>query len=150
MTKGIKLYLLFILLHFSSAAFSATAQLNVSVTIPAVTNIKILNSPKYLIITEQDIANGYVETEDTTNISIYTNVKGSYNLLFDVHGDFIKEVVVKGFDNKIQLSSTGGNVIQSSAGVSSKDFILKYRFTLQPFAKEGSYTWPIQISAIYL
>jgi hypothetical protein len=64
------------------------------------------------------------------------------------HGDFMRQIVVRGLGADVQLSPAGGNVTQqaSSTSVTKATLALGFRFLLSETAREGTYSWPVRLA----
>jgi hypothetical protein len=108
--------------------------------------LKVLQQRTEMVITQADVARGYVEVQGATRIEVKNNNPGGYFLSFDGLGGPFKEIYIQGLGAEVQLAPHGGFIPQPftrSAVVKE----LSYRFFLTDHAEPGTYSWPLQISA---
>lgn len=99
-----------------------------------------------LIVTNADIARGYVEIKAASRIEIRNNSQSGFLIAFEGLGMPFKEVYVQGLGNEVQVSSGTGWIPQpfTRGGVTVE---LSYRFVLAEGAEPGTYAWPLAIFA---
>ena len=128
-------------------AGSASATLQVSVTVQARALLHVESAPAGLLLTESDVQRGYVDLPDASRISVRTNSSTGYLLAFEIAGGPIAEVRVRGLGAETYISSMGGWVAQPYTGaVTSAE--LSYRLVLSKNARPGEYPWPVTLSAL--
>jgi hypothetical protein len=80
-------------------------------------------------------------------VAIQSNSMGGYLLEFASRGNFMRQILVKGLANDVQLSPAGGAVMQASnAGLNKTTLALGFRFLLAESTQQGTYPWPMQLS----
>ena len=131
-----------------TAAASGEAKLTVTATILKRATLKVLAQPAAVVVTAADIARGYVDVAAPAHVAIQSNSMGGYLLEFASHGTFMRQILVKGLANDVQLSPAGGAVMQaaSNAGVSKTSLALGFRFLLADSTQQGTYPWPMRLS----
>jgi hypothetical protein len=113
--------------------------------------MQLLAQAHELVVTNADIARGYVEVPSATRISVKTNNQAGYLLAFEAFSALPLfesiDVIVGGVN--VQLSPAGGWVPQPyvRGGVTQE---VTYRFALSKNAQPGTYTWPLSISVLPL
>jgi hypothetical protein len=132
------------------SAIAADARLLISATVLKHASLTALSQPQSLVITSADLAQGYVELPDAVQMAIKSNTRNGYMLVFDVDATFVEATWVRGLQNKIQLSATGGVVPlpASGHGMSVSTHDLGLRFLLAPSARAGVYLWPMRVSVV--
>lgn len=132
----------------ATAAGSAETKLTVSATILKRATLKTLAQPSSVVVTAADIARGYVDVPAAAQVAIQNNSRGGYLLEFASQGDFMRQILVRGLTNDVQLSPAGGAVMQpsSGSGVTRTTLALGFRFVLSESAQQGTYAWPMQLS----
>jgi hypothetical protein len=130
-----------------ATAGSAEAKLTVSATILKRTTLKVLAQPSAVVVTANDIARGYVDVPTPAQVAIQSNAPDGYLLDFESEGDFMRQTLVRGLANDVQLSPAGGAIAQRGAGVTRITLALGFRFLLSESARQGTYSWPMRISA---
>lgn len=123
-------------------------KLPVSATIAKRATLKVLAQPATVVISAADIARGYVDVPGRAQVAIRSNSPQGYMLVFANDGDFVRHTRVRGLGNEIQIGPGGGIVPQggSAHGVTQATLELGFRFELDPNARQGTYSWPVQIS----
>jgi hypothetical protein len=131
-----------------AAAGSSEAKLTVSATILKRANLKVLAQPGSVVVTASDIARGYVDVSTPAQVAIQSNSSVGYMLEFASEGDFVRQTLVRGLGNDVQLSPAGGAVMQPSAGtgITKTTLALGFRFLLSESAQQGTYSWPMRLS----
>jgi hypothetical protein len=127
----------------------ASAKVSITATVLEHTSMHVLNQAQELVVTNADIARGYIEVPAATRISVKTNNPAGYLLAFEAVSGFplfeSMHVIVGG--TEVQLSPAGGWVPQPYVrGGITQD--VTYRFALSKNAQPGTYGWPLMISAI--
>jgi len=132
----------------TALAGSGGAKLTVTATVLKRASLKVLAQPSSVAVTADDIARGYVDMLAPAQVAIKSNTSGGYLLEFASQGDFMRQILVRGLANDVQLSPSGGVVMQASAGsgVTRTTLDLRFRFVLTDAAQAGTYSWPIHLS----
>lgn len=128
-----------------AVAGSAETKLTVSATILKRTTLKVLAQPSAVVVTEDDIARGYVDIPTPAQVAIHSNSPHGYLLEFASEGDFMRQITVRGMANDVQLSPAGGAIVQG-AGANRITLALGFRFLLSKSAQQGTYPWPMRLS----
>lgn len=130
-----------------AATRSSGAQLRVSATVLPFANLKVHNQSSILIITEGDIARGYVDVTGGSSIEVRSNSRDGYFLSFECFDSTFKEVQVDGLGKSALLGSGTGLVPMPMQGKLVR-VELNYRFVLSDDVKPGAYPWPLMLSVI--
>jgi hypothetical protein len=130
------------------AAEGAASKLMMTVTVAKKASLEILSQPPALVVTEEDVARGYVEVASPAQLAVRSNSQSGYVLMFEHRGDFARETLVRGLSNDVQLGSGGGVVPQPAAGrgMSRTTLDLGFRFALSKAVTPGVHPWPLQVS----
>ena len=137
-----------VLLAPGNAIAGTETKLMVTATVLKRATLKTLAQPSSVVVTAADIARGYVDMPAAAQLAIQNNSLGGYLLEFAAQGDFMRQIMVKGLGNDVQLSPAGGAVMQPStgSGVTRTTLALGFRFVLSESAREGIYAWPMRLS----
>lgn len=137
-----------LMLGMPATATAGDVKLTVSATIAKHASLNVLAQPSSVVVTQADIARGYVDVAAPAQVAIKSNTPGGYLLEFASQGDFMRQIVVRGLANEVQMSPSGGFVMQASAGsgVTRTTFDLRFRFVLAEAALPGTYSWPMHLS----
>lgn len=132
---------------FKSIADRAEVRVTATVVSRAVMNI-IYQRP-VVVITDADIARGYVDIPSASRIEVRNNSRAGYLLVFTGIGwpvPMFDEVHVKGMGIETQIGPGGGWVPQPYV----RDTVtmeLSYHFVLSKNIRPGTYDWPLSLSA---
>ncbi len=133
----------------SRPAASASVQINVIAGIQVRVALRVVRRIKELVITDSDVAQGYVDVPAASLLEVRNNDPRGYLLLFEVLDgqlSLLENIHVRGLGSEVQIRPGGGWVPQPfMRGVQSIE--LSYRFFLHKDARPGSYAWPVSISA---
>jgi len=127
----------------------ASAKISITATVREHTSLQVLAQAHELVVTNADIARGYVEVPSATRINVKSNNPAGYLLAFEAVSELpifeSMHVIVGGTD--VQLSHGGGWVPQPyvRGGITQN---VSYRFSLSKNAQPGTYGWPLMISAL--
>lgn len=137
-----------VLMFPSAAGASESQKISVTATILKRASLQVLAQPATVVVTDADIARGYVDVQAPAHVAVQSNSQSGYLLEFASHGDFMKQIVVKGLRNDVQLSPAGGAVMQAAAnsGVTRTTLALGFRFLLSESTRTGTYPWPMRFS----
>lgn len=130
----------------SGVAFaeSKTAILQVYTEVIPVIEYTILHQENDFTITQADINRGYVELSKAVTLSIKTNSRNGYLLVFSAGSGPFSETSVFDGTNAYRLSKTGGEVhIPYQGRKVTKE--LSFRFYLSSDTRPGTYQWPVAI-----
>ncbi|MBA3773523.1 MAG: hypothetical protein H0X13_13850 [Ramlibacter sp.] len=138
-----------LLAPMSAAANGAEAKLQVSATVLKRASLKVVNAPSAVVITAADIARGYVDAPAPAQVDIQSNSLSGYAIEFASEGEFMRQILVKGLANDVQLSPAGGSVAQYSQtpGMTKTTLALGFRFMLAQSTVQGTYPWPVRLTA---
>ena len=132
------------------ASFAETGGLKfaISATVQKHASLKVLTQPLSVVITAADIAKGYVDVAAPASVQVRSNTRDGYFLMFESQGEFMRQTVVKGLVNDVQISAAGGGVAQNTdgKGMRQAQLDLGFRFVLAESARQGVYPWPMRLS----
>ena len=136
----------------SGFASGAEAKLSVTATLMKRASLQVIEQPTAVVITAADIAKGYVDLPTATQVAIKSNSSRGYMLEFGSQGDFLRQIMVTGLANEVQMSPAGGFIVQppTSTGVTRVTLNLGFRFVLAESVQAGTYAWPMRFSVIAL
>ncbi|MSN26085.1 MAG: hypothetical protein GJV46_09485 [Geobacter sp.] len=123
--------------------------IQVSASVKAVALVKVLHQQPTVVVTSENIAQGYVEVPAASRIEVKNNNPSGYLLSFESQGGPFQEVLVKGLGTDLQISSGNGWMMMPHTRTPAA-LELTYRFILSADAQPGTYQWPFQISAMTL
>lgn len=133
--------------YTAGPSISGSAKVVVTARVMPYAQLKILKQSMELVITNRDIARGYVDIPAASHIEIKNNNPAGCLLVFEGLGgpmNFIKGVYVRGGGREVYMES-GGWMAQPYTRT-PMTMELSYRFVLSQDAKPGTYNWPLTIS----
>lgn len=135
-----------------AAAGSGATTVAVTATVLRHANLRVLSQPASVVITQADIARGYVDVPAASQVEIKSNSPSGYMLVFESQSDIVRQTQVRGLGNEVQLGATGGVVTQPPPGVGmgKTTVALGFRFVLAEDARPGVHAWPMQMSVMPL
>lgn len=135
----------------AAAAGGSEAKLTVSATIRQYAYLRVIAQPTSVVVTAADLRRGYVDANAPMRVAVKSNSAG-YMLIFAGHGEFVRQIRVRGLDNEVQMGPSGGAISQSGylRGITDSALDLSFRFELSAGAEEGVYPWPMQLSVVPL
>ncbi len=127
----------------------ASAKIAVTARIPARVTLRVVRQRRELVVTDLDVAQGYVDVAGATVLEVRNNDPHGYLLLIDLMDGplpLFEGAMVRGLGPEVQIGPGSGFVPQPFArGVRSIE--LSYRFILHKDARPGTYSWPILLAA---
>ena len=135
-----------------AVADASEAKLAVSATVMKHASLKVLAQPASVIVTAADVARGYVDVSSPSRVAIQSNSLSGYMLMFATEGEFLRQTLVGGLGNDVQLDGAGGGIARSAEGpgMSKATLALVFRFMLSESARQGVYAWPMRLSVAAL
>lgn len=132
----------------ASAAASGSQNVLITAKILKRASLTVVTQPTAVVVTAADVARGYVDVPAPAQVAIQSNSLAGYSLEFASQGGFMRQILVKGLANEVQLSPEGGAVMQSSSGigVTKTTLALSFRFVLAESTQQGTYPWPMRLS----
>ncbi|HUL01163.1 MAG TPA: hypothetical protein VLX29_09935 [Nitrospirota bacterium] len=131
-----------------ATAGSRSFMLQVRAAVLARANLKILQQPQELIVTDADVRRGFVQAQAASIIELKNNSPRGCLLSFVDNGLPFQETSVNVMGRDIVLGPDGGLVTLPVIGKAT--ITLSYRFVLAEGTQPGTYEWPIALSASLL
>lgn len=127
----------------------ADALLRVRAVVLATTTVQVAQ-PASVVLTDDDIARGYVEVATPVQVQVRSNVPEGYALLFERSSDAVGDVHVTGMEAPVVLSGAAaiGSRAAAGRGLWTDRLLLHFRFQLARSAQPGTHAWPVQISLL--
>ena len=129
-------------------ASTTSALMSVRVQVLARTLLNVESQPPSLVLTEADLARGYVEVPAVSRIRVRSNDPNGYLLAFDVTAGPFTAIEVTGLGPAARISANGGWLVRPFAGTQPVTSELTYRFLLASNVQPGTYAWPVSLSAM--
>jgi hypothetical protein len=130
----------------SAASAAQSTQMAVSVEVIARTILTVDRQPATVIVTESDIARGYVDVPAAIGFEVRSNARNGFLLRFQpVSGPFSKATLT--WDDALVTVGADASWIARPyrSGISSG--IVDVRLTLASGIAAGTYPWPVALSA---
>jgi len=127
-------------------AGTARAEIGVSVTVMARTQINSESSPRQLEVSAADVARGYVEVQGATQLFVTNTNRRGYLLSVWPQVQVFASMVVRSADSQVELGADGGEIFERRWG-QMLPLALDFRFMLAPGVKPGIYPWPVKFQA---
>jgi hypothetical protein len=124
---------------------SGKAELKVAATVLPYADLKVLNRSQTLLITEADIARGYVDVFGGSSIEVRSNCQDGYYLSFECFESAVKQVRVDGL-GKPAVFGAGSGIVPMSVDARRAQIELSYRFILSENVHPGVYPWPLTVA----
>ena len=125
------------------AAPGAGTQLAITAVVSRFASVSVLGQPAALVLSEADVARGYVDVPQGASLEVRSNSREGFLLEFHnrLAGELVREIEVSG--------AVGGRIVLPGAarGVSAQRLVVGYRIVLLPAARPGTYPWPVQVVA---
>ena len=136
----------------AAGAQSVESKLTVTANVLKHASLKVLAQPTSVVITAADIARGYVDVAAPAQVSIQSNSREGYMLMFASESEFLHQTLVRGLGNDVQLSAGGGGVARSAdgRGMARITLDLGFRFLLSASARQGVHAWPLRMTVASL
>jgi hypothetical protein len=136
----------------AATADAGGGRLIVTAVVPKRASMMVLSQPGSVLVTDVDVARGYVEVPAAVRVAIQSNSRAGYMLVFSGQGDFVRTARISGLASDVQLGASGGLVPQPSAGrgVLRTTVELRFRFFLAANTRQGEYPWPMRLSVVPL
>ena len=133
-----------LLIALAGAAPLSTAsgtQLAVTAVVAKFASVALHGQPAALVVTDADIARGFVEIAEGGRIELRSNSREGMKLEFlNRAAGLVRGIEVTGLP--------GGAVLPGAArGVAKSTFAVGYRILLAPAARPGIYSWPVELVA---
>lgn len=135
----------------AAPAAHAQGTLQVSAVVARHASIRIA-PPASITISEEDLARGYVDIATPVEVSVQSNVPQGYALVFERHGQQVRQAHVRGPDGALLVGSSGAVASRppTGQGMWRDRMLLRFRFDLASGARAGEHPWPLNISLMSL
>ena len=112
------------------------------------TTMRVLHQKEKVVVTSQDILQGYLDVPVASSIAVRSNNPRGYLLLLEILSDaarYFDTVIARVNGKEVQLLTNGGYVSQPFVRGEAKTEI-SYRFVLSKDTQPGTYRWPLAVS----
>ncbi len=131
---------------FSAAgAKDVRSSFAVSATVRAVANIELASVPGSIRVTAADLARGFVDIEQPTQVLIRSNSQSGFALEVLTVTPMLRAMIIRGLDSDLELGADGGTVVHRWQTPHPMHLSLNFRFALAPDLAPGTYPWPLRL-----
>jgi hypothetical protein len=130
----------------SASAQANSTRLKVTARIATFFQLHVGFQSSFLIISDADVARGYVDVHAATSFTVTTNTLEPYLVDFRPVKALFSAVVVSGAESPIQIGPQGGTAVFRAAHGRVVSHRLDYRFILPSDLAPGTYPWPLELS----
>lgn len=121
-------------------ALGSGAQLAVSAVVAKFASVGVHGQPATLVVTEADVARGFVDIVEGGRIEVRSNSREGVRLEFlNRSSELVRGIEVTGLP--------AGALAAAERGVSNRTFPVGYRILLAPAVRPGTYFWPVGLVA---
>ena len=132
---------------FSTAgAKDVRSTFSVTATVRAVANIELASVPGGVRITAADLARGFVDIEQPTQVVIHSNSQSGFALEVLTVTPMMSAIIIHGLDTDLELGAQGGTVVHRWQAPQAMNLSLNFRFALAPGLAPGNYPWPVRLA----
>ena len=110
------------------------------------TALRMVFQTSEFVLTPDDIVRGYKDIPAAAQLEIQNYNLTGYLIIFNGLTEPFKEVHIEGLDQKVVVTSQGGEIAQPYHGRDPLTVRLRYRIILTDNAKPGKYACPLTIS----
>ena len=112
----------------------------------AVAHLDIESTPNDVELTAADLAQGFVDVAQPTQLVVRSNSAQGYALEVMPLNRMATAILMTGLDTSMSLGAEGGTVVQRWRSPRPVHLALRYRFQLAPGLSAGRYPWPIHLA----
>jgi hypothetical protein len=130
----------------AAGARDVHSSFSVSATVRAVANIEMQSVPAGLEISRADLARGYLDVLQPTQLTVRSNSPNGFALEVLTVAPVLSSMIVEGLSDSLALGAEGGTIVQRWQKPETVKLSLRYRFALAPGLVAGSYPWPLRLA----
>ena len=127
----------------SGGEAGVSATMTVGATVVAYAAVESVKHDGTLILTDDDVARGYVDLERGASLTVRTNSARGYWLGFELASEVVSGLTVSGLGEETFMRIPGASVFQPTHGFTRQTIELRIRFHVSPDATPGVYPWPL-------
>jgi hypothetical protein len=124
-------------------AAALPSQIAVTAFVPAQAVAQLVQQPYEITITNADIARGYVEIPNASQLRITANNPAGFVVEFFNRLAIFTSVRITSGGGSVDLGSDGGAIVERGRHGRDMPLNLSYRFNLTAQVQPGTYTWPL-------
>lgn len=129
---------------------SARADVDFRIVIPRVLSLRALRQPPRIMVTERDVAAGYVAVEEGVEMEVISNLRAGHSILIQVAGDVVNEVVISGLGAPVHAGrqATMVHFPRAARAPTRTTHRLAFRLQLARHVSPGTYDWPVSMTVV--
>lgn len=125
----------------------ARSSLGVSAIVVPIARIELVNREPDLMLTEDDLDRGYIESPQALHLTVYSNSRSGYALDVLPVTPLFSAISVQGLGSEVLLSADGGTVTQRWGHPQKVSLELRFSFVLADGVQAGRHPWPVRLAA---
>ncbi|MDE2606608.1 MAG: hypothetical protein KGL68_11885 [Burkholderiales bacterium] len=129
----------------SDDIYPSSMQLQVSALVLKKVWMRTESAPGVLMVTDGDVARGYIDTPAATVLSLRNNSEDGFRLDFHLDPEVASSATVSGLPQPVRIGSEGATVTLPGRYRIARRFELHWRVWLASGIVPGTYPWPVQI-----
>lgn len=129
----------------SDDIYPSSMQLQVSALVLKKVWMRTESAPGVLMVTDGDVARGYIDTPAATVLSLRNNSEDGFRLDFHLDPEVASSATVSGLPQPVRIGSEGATVTLPGRYRIARRFELHWRVGLASGIAPGTYPWPVQI-----
>jgi hypothetical protein len=127
-------------------AASVRSQIAVTAFVPAQTVSQTVSQPAQITITAADIARGYVDMPEASQLRVTSNNPVGYVVDFFSRLPIFTSVTVSSTGGSADLGPDGGAIVERGSHGRDIPLHLSFRFNLNAQVQPGTYPWPLALN----
>lgn len=129
---------------------SARAVLDFRIVIPPVLRLRAIRQPARIVVTERDVAAGYVAVEGGVEMEIVSNLRAGHSMTIQVASNVVSAVDIEGFGAPVHAGREATTVFfPRAAGAATRTtHQLAFRLRLAGNVTPGTYDWPVSMTVV--
>jgi hypothetical protein len=128
-----------------AAANTARSSIDFRIVVPAIVRVKAIAQPDQLLVTEADLARGYVDIAAGSSVILTTNSRMGYLLTATFDQRLLSTIEVRAANRYLQASSGTGSWHMASDYAVDRIVPIQYRLHLAAGVRAGTYPWPVSL-----
>lgn len=108
--------------------------------------LNVVAGPAKLEVTAEDVKRGYVDVRTPSRVAVRSNA--NYLMNFEIGTPAVSSVELVGLDVSTRIAAPGGWIHLARPERNQAVLEIGYRVHLSPEAAPGTYSWPVEVSAV--
>jgi len=125
--------------------YPSSMQLQVSALVLKKVWMRTESAPGVLMVSQDDVARGYIDTPAATVLSLRNNSEDGFRLEFHVDPEVASSATVSGLPQPVRIGSEGATVTLPGRYRIARRLEMHWRVWLASGIVPGTYPWPVQI-----